>query len=113
MTAHRFRQMALALDGAIESAHMNHPDFRVNGRIFATLGYPDDGWGMVALPPEQQQSLMREHDALTPASGAWGVKGATMVRLAEIEARDLQPAMTLAWQNAMAKKPARRSPRKS
>jgi hypothetical protein len=103
MTAHSFRRMALGMDGAIESAHMNHPDFRVNGRIFATLGHPDGGWGMVALTPEQQRTLMREHEALTPASGAWGVRGATMVRLAEIETRDLAEAMRLAWQNALAK----------
>jgi hypothetical protein len=113
MTADRFRRIALGMDGAIESAHMNHPDFRANGRIFATLAYPDSGWGMVALTPEQQRRLMREHKALSPAAGAWGARGATMVRLSDIDAAALKGAMTLAWENAMAKKPARRSARKT
>ena len=95
------------MDGAVESAHMNHPDFRVNGRIFATLGYPDDDWGMVVLTPAQQQALMRAHAAVTPAAGAWGKRGSTVVRLAEMNEGALKEAMTLAWQNAMAKKPAR------
>ena len=52
MTQNEFRKQALTFPGAIESAHMNHPDFRLNGRIFATLDYPDTGWGMVKLAPE-------------------------------------------------------------
>lgn len=50
MTAVEFRKAALALPGVIESAHMNHPDFRTEGEIFATLGYPNDQWGMVKFP---------------------------------------------------------------
>ena len=59
MTAEQFRRLALALPDTAESAHMRHPDFRVNGKIFATLGYPDSGWGMVKLTPEQQEVFVR------------------------------------------------------
>ncbi|HEX4228506.1 MAG TPA: MmcQ/YjbR family DNA-binding protein [Bryobacteraceae bacterium] len=57
MTANDFRRLALQLPGATENAHMGHPDFRVNGKIFATLNYPNEDWGMVKLPPERQDSL--------------------------------------------------------
>jgi hypothetical protein len=107
MTARGFRRIALGMTGAIESAHMGHPDFRVNGRIFATLGYPDSKWGMVALTPTQQQTSINECDAMVPAKGAWGLKGATMVRLAGIDEETLGVALTLAWQNAMAKPSSR------
>ena len=58
MTADDFRQIALGLPEASESAHMDHPDFRVRGKIFATLGYPDRDWGMVKLTPAQQATLV-------------------------------------------------------
>ena len=54
MTADDFRRLALELPGASEMSHMGHPDFRLGGKIFATLGYPDASWGMVKLTPEQQ-----------------------------------------------------------
>ena len=60
MTADNFRKMALEYPLAVESAHMNHPDFRIHGKIFATLCCPDENWGMVKLTPEQQQVFMRE-----------------------------------------------------
>jgi hypothetical protein len=103
MTAKGFRRIALGMDRAFEGAHMGHADFRVSGRIFATLGYPDAKWGMVALTPEQQQTAVREHAALSPAKGAWGAKGATLVRLSAVDEETLGAAMTLAWQNAVAK----------
>ena len=100
--------MVLGLGDTIESAHMGHPDFRVNGRIFATLGYPDAAWGMVTLTPDQQRVWVREHpDAFVPAKGKWGEQGATGVRLAVVEEEALGEALTLAWQNAMAKGPTR------
>ena len=72
----------ISFPGAIEKAHMNHPDFRANGKIFATLHYPDDGWAMVKLPPDQQQSFMElQPSAFVPVKGAWGSQGATNVRL--------------------------------
>jgi hypothetical protein len=109
VTATGFRRIALGMNGAFEGAHMGHPDFRVGGRIFATLGYPDGKWGMVALTPEQQDAALRECDALSPAKGAWGANGATMVRLAEIDEETLGAAMTMAFQNAVAKSSAKKT----
>src|SRR5439155_3275184 len=71
MTADEFRSMALGLPEAVEQAHMDHPDFRVRGKIFATLG-PDEAWGMVKLTPDQQQELVRRHPKVfQPFNGAW------------------------------------------
>ena len=111
MTAKGFRRIALGMTGAVEGSHMGHPDFRVGGRIFATLGYPDGKWGMVKLTPEQQETALSEHRAMTPAAGAWGAQGATMVRLADIEEETLGAALTQAWQNAVATTAAKRSSR--
>jgi len=107
VTARGFRRIALGMTGAFEGAHMGHADFRVGGRIFATLGYPDGKWGMVALTPEQQETALRECEAMSPATGAWGANGATMVRLSEIDEETLGAAMTMAFQNAVVKGPTR------
>ena len=101
MTARQFRKIALGLDGAVEGAHMGHPDFRANGKIFATL-YPDGDNGMVKLTPEQQAELVGTHAAFTPASGAWGRQGCTTVLLRSVDENTLGEAMTLAWQNVAA-----------
>ena len=83
MTADKFRKLALSFPEVSEQAHMAHPDFRVGGKIFATLG-PDEDWGMVKLTPNQQEPLVRgEPEVFQPASGAWGRRGATIVRLAD------------------------------
>ncbi|MGZ8884948.1 MAG: MmcQ/YjbR family DNA-binding protein [Halobacteriota archaeon] len=96
-----FRRIALMMKGAIEGAHMGHPDFRANGRIFATL-YPDGESGMVKLTPNQQQEFMRAEPAtFVPASGAWGRQGCTTVRVASVDEDTLGQAMTLAWQNTV------------
>ena len=111
-TAARFRSMALGFAGASESAHMDHPDFRVAGKIFASLGYPDADSGMVKLLPEQQQTFIRESPAaFTPCNGAWGRNGATSVHLATVTADTLQAALETAWQNVVkkAKKKSRRT----
>ena len=80
---------------------MGHPDFRANGKIFATL-YPDGEHGMVKLTPEQQQDFMStDDDVFAPASGAWGRQGCTTVRLALVEEDKLGEAMTLALQNTV------------
>ncbi len=108
MTAEEFRAIALSMPEASESAHMGHPDFRVKGRIFATLGSPDARWGVVMLTPEQQREFLQIAPAsFEPAAGAWGVKGSTKVlleRVAETEAHD---ALRTAWRNAASKKPVR------
>ncbi|HUS11041.1 MAG TPA: MmcQ/YjbR family DNA-binding protein [Pyrinomonadaceae bacterium] len=101
MTPDEFRRLALTMQGAIEGAHMGHPDFRANGKIFATL-YPDGENGMVKLTPEQQQDFMYvDPSAFTPASGAWGRQGCTTVRLDSVAEDQLGEAMTLAWQNTL------------
>jgi hypothetical protein len=107
MNSKTFRQIALGMEGAIENAHMGHPDFRANGRIFATL-HADNKHGVVKLTPEQQARFVVEHPtAFSPASGAWGRQGYTLVALADVDAETLGEAMTLAWQNlAAAKRPA-------
>jgi hypothetical protein len=100
MSADEFRAAALNVPGAVEAAHMNHPDFRVNGKIFASLGYPDEGWGMVKLTPEQQHSFVKKSpDAFQPCPGAWGVRGATSVHLASIKKRLLSEALKTASKN--------------
>jgi YjbR protein len=107
-----FRRIALGMEGAVEGAHMGHPDFRVNARIFATI-HPDQQFGMVNLTPEQQQQFIREHPAtFAPESGAWGRAGCTSVRLNSVHEETLGEAMTLAWQNTIAKGQAKRSGRK-
>ena len=105
MTPSQFRQLALSFAGVSESAHMNHPDFRVGGKIFATLGYPDDEHGMVVLPPNEQAKLIKSYPKVfTPAKGAWGKQGSTTVRLAGVEKATLQSALEIAWRNKAPKK---------
>jgi len=94
-----FRRIVLGMVGAFEGAHMGHPDFRVDNRIFATL-HADAQFGMVKLTPGQQEQFMRDYpDAFAPESGAWGRAGCTSVRLASVSAETLGEAVTLAWQN--------------
>ena len=100
MTPADFRKIALSMPDAIESEHMAHPDFRVGGKIFASLGYPDGEHGMVVLPPEEQARLLRSHPKIfSPAKGAWGKRGSTIVRLQGIDRRTLQAAVEVAWRN--------------
>ena len=109
MTADEFRKMALGFAGAQESAHMSHPDFRVGGKIFATLGYPGDDLGMVKLTPEQQKSFMQtEPEMFFPAKGAWGLRGATHVRLTRAKKGILHKALAAAWANVKPKESKRR-----
>ena len=104
MTAADFRRIALSLDGAEERAHMGHPDFRVRGKIFATLGSPDRTFAMVAHSPLRQEDFVREHPrAFTPVPGAWGEKGATRVKLRYAKAGAVREALTLAWRKRAAR----------
>lgn len=99
MTANDFRRIALGLEDVVEGAHMNHPDFRANGKIFATI-HAGNAQGTVKLTPEQQERFMREHPAVfSPAAGAWGRQGYTMVAFAAAGEEVVGEAMTLAWQN--------------
>jgi hypothetical protein len=107
LTARDFRRIVLGLRDTIESAHMGHPDFRVNGRIFASLT-SDETRGMVVLTPEQQQRFVREApSAFEPESGAWGRAGCTRVHLPSADEEAVGEAATLARQNAIAKGPTR------
>lgn len=108
MTADDFRRIALSFDGAVEQAHMGHPDFRANGRIFATL-QADEKSGMVKVPPDEQNELLRlAKQTFSPASGAWGRQGCTMVKLAGADVPAVRAAMTLAWELATSQPPPRR-----
>lgn len=81
MSPNDFRRIALGMDGAIESAHMGHPEFRANGKIFATL-HADHEWGMVKLTLDQQQKFVRGNPAtFAPENGAWGRAGCTTVMI--------------------------------
>ncbi len=90
---------------------MGHPDFRVKGRIFATL-HRDLESGMVKLTPGQQREVVQQAPAaFSPEAGAWGLQGCTAVRLDAVDEEALGKAMTLAWQNAMSKATRRRAGR--
>jgi hypothetical protein len=103
MTADDFRDLALALPEAAEEAHMGHPDFRVRGKIFATLT-PDGDRGMVKLTPEQQATFVRdEPDVFEPAAGAWGRRGCTYVRLESALELTVREALLAAWRNTAPK----------
>jgi hypothetical protein len=100
MTAKDFRRIALSLPETEERAHMNHPDFRVAGKIFATLGYPDKTHGMVKLCPEDQHYFSKEHpEMFMPVKGAWGRKGATSVNLKAAKKENLRKAIESAWRH--------------
>jgi len=111
VTAQDFRRIALSFPEVTEAAHMGHPDFRVKNRIFATLGYPARGWGMVKLTPEQQDWLVRaEPDAFTPVVGAWGRAGYTNVKLRAARKGMVREALMTAWRNRAPKRLILREP---
>jgi hypothetical protein len=110
MSASRFRLTALALSGAVESAHHGKADFRVGKRIFATLGHPDENWGTLKLTDEQQSMLVEaEPDIFRPVPGGWGRQGYTNVRLAKADATTLKSALAMAWANVAPKAGAKAS----
>jgi hypothetical protein len=107
MTGDDFRRIALALEGAIEKAHMGHPDFRVNGRIFATLDAKEE-WGVVMLTPEEQREFMRSaKKVFVPAAGAWGRQGCTRIHLADADGPTVRSAVLNAWERIKEKPAAR------
>jgi hypothetical protein len=92
---------------------MGHADFRVGGRIFASIPKAGDGRGMVKLTPEQQTAYVgAKPGVFTPAQGAWGRQGCTYVRLAATTAAALRPALADAWTNLSAKPPAKKRRRR-
>jgi hypothetical protein len=104
MTGDDFRNLALGFPEAVEKAHMNHPDFRVRGKIFATLGQDEDR-GMVKLTADQQGSFVgAEPDVFQPASGAWGRQGCTIVHLLHAKELTVRQALIAAWRNIAPKR---------
>jgi hypothetical protein len=100
MTATEFRKLALSFPETSEASHMAHPDFRVAGKIFATMGYPRTGWAMVSLTPEQQELFVRTNaKAFVPVKGKWGEKGATNVVLRHAPKAAVREALSIAWRN--------------
>jgi hypothetical protein len=100
VTPAEFRRIALSFPEAVESAHQDHPDFRVGGKVFATLGYPEKGHGMVKLPPKEQVFFIEaEPDVFAPAKGAWGLRGATLVYLRAAKKTSLRRALAAAWRH--------------
>ncbi len=104
MTSSDFRKLALGFPETSENSHMGHPDFRVRGKIFASLGWPDEDSGMVKLTPEEQASFIQaDPAAFCPASGAWGRRGCTMVPLRKAKKPIVREAITSAWRSTAPK----------
>jgi hypothetical protein len=98
MNVKDFRRIALSFEGTEESSHMGQPDFRVGGRIFATLASQKQGYGNLMLAPEQQAGFVEElPDVFLPVAGGWGKMGATHIRLSEASEDVLRGALQTAW----------------
>jgi hypothetical protein len=98
MTADDFRRLALSLEGAEQGSHMGAVDFRVGGRIFATLASVEQGYGNLMLSPEQQADFIAERpDLFLPITGGWGRMGMTHIRLAAADEDTLAGALRAAW----------------
>jgi len=104
MTENEFRKLALSLAGSEESAHMGHPDFRVGGKIFATL-QPAKGLGMVSLSRDQQEMFVKvAPEVFEPVPGGWGRTGATYLRLSRANRKIVRDALSTAWRNRAPRK---------
>jgi hypothetical protein len=109
MTPADFQRIALSFDGAEQSSHMGATDFRVGGRIFATLASVKEGYGNLMLSPEQQADFVAERpDLFVPVYGGWGRMGATHIKLALADEDTLHGALQVAWTRRlqMNRKPA-------
>jgi hypothetical protein len=109
MTPDDFRRIALSFPGAEESSHMGAPDFRVGGKIFATLASQTQGYGNLKLTPEQQAAFIEElPQVFVPVHGGWGRMGMTHIRLAAANEDVLRGALQTAWNNRVQKSAAAR-----
>ena len=114
MNADDFRRIALSFAGAEEGAHIGSADFRVGGRIFATLAAIDEGYGNLMLSAVGQSVLVDElTDVFIPIAGGWGRMGMTHVRLAAVDEDVLTGALHVAWRLRAAKSAKSRAPKKS
>jgi hypothetical protein len=97
LTPDEFRALALKVPGAVESAHGGHPDFRLGGKVFASLGAPDEQSAMIKLPLDQQRELVTQMPTiLRPCRGFWGTRGYTNVRLAAADVARIRSALAAA-----------------
>jgi hypothetical protein len=104
MKASDFRKIALSMAGAAEGSHFGNPDFRVGGRIFATLSLEREGYGVLLLNPEQQAGMVEDApEVFSPVPGGWGRNGSTRVLLSSVAPDVLEAALRTAWQNRIAK----------
>jgi hypothetical protein len=111
MTPDDFRKLALRLPEVVEQQHQGHPDFRIHGKVFATLGWPDSAWGMVKLPiQEQEKRTAAQPSVFEAASGAWGRRGSTKIRLAGATPSAVEQALLAAWHQAAPKRLAAKYP---
>jgi hypothetical protein len=114
MTADDFRRLALSLPGTTEGSHFGNADFRVGGKIFATLAYEKEGYGVLLLTPAQQEGMVADApEIFSPVKGGWGRQGATRVRLENVAADILEGSLRTAWQLKSAKGDVKKKPRKS
>lgn len=110
MKADQFRAIALSLPETCEGAHMRHPDFRVGGKIFATLGYSGMQIGVVMLSPQEQAEFVRASPkAFAPVKGAWGQRGCTQVRLDAVDDATVRSALVTAWRRKAPRRLVRRA----
>jgi hypothetical protein len=109
VTAAHFRRVALSLPATGEGEHFHVEDFRVGGKIFATLAYKKEGCGVLLLTPEQQAGMIEDApEIFLPVPNKWGEKGATLVRLDKVKPDILRGALRVAWTNKQPKAPKRR-----
>ena len=105
MTAEQFRKAALAFPETREGSHQGHADFRINGKIFATLGYPDESSAVVMLDPEDQRVLVREFpNMFIPVAGGWGKSGSTRIHLPAGRIAPVREALEIAWRRRAPKR---------
>jgi hypothetical protein len=108
-----FRRLALQLPGAVESSHMNHPDFRLNNQIFATLSGQERGLGVLKITVEQQRAFVTDQPHIfSPVQGGWGRMGMTYIHLNEADESIMAGALKTAYLNLQAKQSQKRSPKK-
>ncbi|HWW97805.1 MAG TPA: MmcQ/YjbR family DNA-binding protein [Edaphobacter sp.] len=109
-----FRRLALSLPGAVESSHMNHPDFRLNNHIFATLSGQEKGCGVLKLTLDQQAAFIADQPHIfSPVQGGWGRMGMTYLHLDQADESIMAGALKTAYHNLKEKQAQKKSPKKS
>jgi hypothetical protein len=109
-----FRRLALTFPNAVESSHMNHPDFRLNNQIFATLSGEKKGYGVLKLTLDQQAAFVTDQPHIfSPVQGGWGRMGMTYIQLDQADESIMAGALKTAYQNLHAKQSQKKSTRKS